>query len=64
MSDVTPGGHAIETLQVEKRRYPPDPDFSKQANAGPEIYEKGFDEFWTEESKRIAFFEPWSRLYE
>ena len=29
MSDVTSGGHAIETLQVEKRRYEPDPAFSK-----------------------------------
>ncbi|TMF32351.1 MAG: acetate--CoA ligase [Chloroflexi bacterium] len=64
MSDVTPGGHAIETLQVEERRYKPDPAFSKQANAKPGIYKKGFDEFWTEESKRISFFEPWNQLYE
>ena len=64
MSDVTPGGHAIETLQVEERRYKPDPAFSKQANAKPAIYKKGFDEFWTEESKRISFFEPWNQLYE
>ncbi len=64
MSDVTPGGHAIETLQVEERRYKPDPAFSKQANAKPSIYKKGFDEFWTEESKRISFFEPWNQLYE
>ena len=64
MSDVTPGGHAIETLQVEKRRYKPDPAFSKQANAQPDIYEKGFEDFWTAESKRISFFEPWNKLYE
>src|SRR2546423_11090767 len=64
MSDVTPGGHAIETLQVEERRYKPDPAFSKQANAKPGIYKKGFDEFWTEESKRISYFEPWNQLYE
>ena len=55
---------AIETLQVEKRRYRPDPEFSKQANAQPDIYRKGFDEFWTEAAKRITFFEPWTGLYE
>src|SRR6266581_58994 len=59
-----PGEHAIETMQVEVRRYPPDPEFTKQANAQPDIYKKGFDEFWTEEAKRITFFEPWKHLYE
>jgi acetyl-CoA synthetase len=56
--------HAIETMQVESRRFPPDPAFSKQANAKPEIYGRSFDGFWTEEAKRITFFEPWSKLYE
>src|SRR6266851_6741292 len=59
-----PGEHAIETMQVEVRRYPPDPEFSEQANAQPDIYDKGFDEFWTDESKRVTFFEPWKKLYE
>ena len=36
--------HAIETLQVEKRRYKPDPEFSRQANARPDIYGRAFDE--------------------
>jgi acetyl-CoA synthetase len=63
MSEAT-SGHAIETLQVEDRRYPPSPEFSKQANAKPEIYAKSFDDFWSEESKRITFFEPWKQLYE
>ena len=64
MSEVTSGGHAIETLQVEERRYKPDPEFSKQANAQLDIYELGFDEFWTEEARRVTFFEPWTKLYE
>ena len=64
MSEVTSGGHAIETMQVEERRYKPDPEFSKQANAQPDIYEQGFDEFWTEEASRVTFFEPWTKLYE
>jgi acetyl-CoA synthetase len=58
------GEHAIETMQVEVRRYPPDPEFSQKANAQPDIYKKGFDEFWTEEAKGITFFEPWRQLYE
>src|SRR5437899_4328568 len=63
MSEAT-SGHAIETLQVEDRRYPPSPAFSQQANAKPEIYAQSFDDFWSEESKRITFFEPWKQLYE
>jgi acetyl-CoA synthetase len=58
------GEHAIETMQVEERRYPPSDDFRKQANAQPEIYNRGFDEFWSESSKRITWFEPWKQLYE
>src|ERR1700716_1025771 len=65
MSESRSEGHAIETMQVEERRYPPSPEFSKQANAQPEIYERGFDEFWTEEAnQRISWFEPWKTLYE
>src|ERR1051326_8634343 len=64
MSDSSSSGHAIETLQVEERRYRPDPAFSRQANAQPDIYGKGVDEFWTAESQRITFFEPWTKLYE
>src|SRR5258707_3836302 len=56
--------HAIETMQVEERRYPPSADFSQHANAQPDIYSRGFDDFWTEESKRVTWFEPWKQLYE
>ena len=64
LSSSAASGHAIETLQIEKRRYPPSPDFTKQANARPEIYGRAFDEFWSDESKRVTFFEPWTELYE
>ena len=58
------GEHAIETMQVEVRRYPPDPEFSTRANAQPDIYKKGFDEFWSDEAKkRVTWFEPWKQLY-
>jgi acetyl-CoA synthetase len=64
MSETTSGGHAIETMQVEERRYKPDPEFSKHANAQPDIYKKGYEEFWSEEAKRVTWFEPWKSLYE
>jgi acetyl-CoA synthetase len=61
---ANPGGHAIETMQVEERRFPPPPDFAAQANARPDIYERDFDSFWTEEAKRVTWFEPFTKLYE
>jgi acetyl-CoA synthetase len=54
----------IDTLLDEERRYPPPPEFAAQANAGPEIYERSFEELWAEESNRVTFFEPWQELYE
>ena len=58
-------GHAIHTLFTEERRYPPPPDFAKQANAQPDIYSKSFEDFWAEEAnKRVSWFEPWQKLYE
>jgi acetyl-CoA synthetase len=58
-------GHAIETMQVEERRFKPSPEFSRQANAQPDIYERDSDEFWTEEAnRRISWFQTWNKLYE
>ena len=54
----------IETMQVEERRFAPSPEFSRQANAQPDIYDIGFDEFWTKEAERLSWFEPWKKLYE
>jgi acetyl-CoA synthetase len=65
MSEGDSSGHAIETMQVEERRYRPAPEFSKQANAQPDIYDKRFDDFWTDEGNtRVSWFEPWTELYE
>jgi acetyl-CoA synthetase len=63
LTDV-PAGRVIDTLLAEERRYPPPAGFAAQANAGPEIYERGFEELWREEAARVTFFEPWSTLYE
>src|SRR5919108_1950060 len=58
------GEHAIETMQVEERRYPPSPEFRKQANAQAALYNRSLEDFWAEESKRITWFEPWNKLLE
>jgi acetyl-CoA synthetase len=63
LTDV-PSGQAIDTLLGEERRYPPPAEFTAQANAGPEIYERGFEELWSTEAERIDFFEPWQKLFE
>ena len=52
-------------MLLEERRYEPDPDFARQANAQPGIYERDWEEFWeTEGRARISWFEPFSKLYE
>jgi len=57
--------HAIDTLLLEERRYPPRAEFAAQANAQPAIYERSFDEFWeTNGRERVTWFEPFGRLYE
>jgi acetyl-CoA synthetase len=58
-------GQAIDTLFLEERRYEPPADFAAQANAQPEIYERGFEEFWeTEGRELVTWYEPFSKLYE
>ena len=60
-----PDGPAIETLLSERRRYKPSPDFAKQANAQPDIYNRPFEDFWREEAhKRVTWFKPFTDLYE
>jgi acetyl-CoA synthetase len=55
----------IETMLLEERRYPPPPELAAQANAQPDIYERGFDDLWeTEGRERVTWFEPFTRLYE
>jgi len=57
--------HAIRTLLLEERRYEPPPEFAAQANAGPEIYERDWREFWEEEGReRVTWFEPFETLLE
>jgi acetyl-CoA synthetase len=63
---VTPReSDTISTLLQEQRRYPPDPAFSAQANAGPDIYELTLEELWEREGRdRVSWFTPFTKLYE
>jgi acetyl-CoA synthetase len=55
----------IDTMLLEERRYAPDPEFARRANAQPEIYERDWEEFWESEGReRVTWFEPFSQLYE
>src|SRR5438093_7197319 len=57
--------HAIDTMLLEERTYPPPPEFARQANAQPDIYERDWEGFWgTEGKSRVTWFEPFSKLYE
>ena len=65
MTDKKPTGHAIETLQGDARRYPPPKDFAAKANAKPDIYKVGLEEFWDKEAKsRISWFKPYNKVLE
>jgi acetyl-CoA synthetase len=55
----------IDTLFLEERRYPPEAEFTAQANAQPGIYDEEFDTFWEREGReRVGWFEPFTKLYE
>jgi len=62
---VQTGAHAIESTQVEERRFPPPSDFARQANAQPDIYQMGLEEFWKAEGeKRVTWFKPFDKVLE
>jgi len=58
----------IENLLVEDRTFPPPPAFTARAIASdPDIYartatDEGFEAFWAEESRRIDWIEPWTKV--
>jgi acetyl-CoA synthetase len=58
-------GPEIENLMTEARTFPPDPAFSAQANAGPELYaiaEDDHERFWAElAEQKLRWSEPFTR---
>src|SRR5438874_1750921 len=62
---IQSGTHAIESMQLEERRYPPPPEFAKNANAKADIYNKPLEDFWREEAqKRVTWFKPFDKVLE
>jgi acetyl-CoA synthetase len=55
----------IEHLMAEERTFPPDPAFSAQANAGPDLYrtaEADYETFWAELAvQKLDWIEPFTR---
>ncbi len=65
MSTTPETGHAIDTMFLEERRYPPSGDFAAQANAQADIYDQDFETFWEREGReRVTWFEPFDELYQ
>ena len=65
MAETEQGAHAIDTIFLEERRYPPPADFAAQANAKADIYQRDFEDFWEEQGRtRISWFKPFEKLYE
>ena len=57
--------HTIDTMLLEERRYRPSEEFSRRANAQPDIYEQDFETFWEREGReRVSWFEPFTDLCE
>src|SRR5437588_357705 len=53
MSDER-SGHAIETMLLEERRYPPPEDFARDANATADIYRVELEQFWRNQAEHRA----------
>jgi acetyl-CoA synthetase len=57
---VTSHGSAIESLEVESRRFPPPPDLAARAVAGEDLYARGAadpDGFWLDQARTLLTWE-------
>jgi acetyl-CoA synthetase len=55
----------INTMATDTERYDPDPEFARQANAQPDIYDTSLEEFWDAEAReRLDWFAPYERVLE
>jgi len=62
---ATTTGHAIETILLEERKYPPPEKFAAQANAKADIYDRDWQEFWeTEGRERVTWLKEFDELLE
>ena len=65
---ATPAAPEIENWLREARTFPPDPDFTAQANATADLYleaETDFEAFWERLAReRISWFKPFEKTLE
>ncbi len=56
----------LDTLLSEDRRFPPEAEFTAEANARPDIYEAGKDAiaFWEAEARSLDWMTPWHQVLE
>ena len=56
----------LDTLLSEARRFAPPPEFSRAANAQPELYEAGrnAEQFWAEQARALDWIAPWTSVLE
>ena len=56
----------IETLLLEKRRFPPPKSFSEQANVrDPSIYrtaDRDFEKFWEDFARELSWYKSWKKV--
>jgi acetyl-CoA synthetase len=61
-------GHPIAALLDETRAYPPEPDFTKQANIRDDsIYARAdsdFEGFWSKQAEELDWFVKWNKVLE
>ena len=63
MTDETTS--ALSNLSYEERVFPPTPEFARQANAQPEMYDRANRDrldFWAEQAHHLTWAEPWSEV--
>ena len=54
----------IENLLHETRRFPPTPEFTAQAIAGPELYSQASDDrlaFWAKQAQELHWHKPFTK---
>jgi acetyl-CoA synthetase len=55
----------IDTLAKDTKRYEPDGEFTRQANAQPDIYDASLEDFWDAQAKqRLDWFTPYEQVLE
>jgi acetyl-CoA synthetase len=56
---------SLENLLSEDRTFPPSSEFSAQANAKADLYEKAEKDrlaFWEEQAKKLSWDKPWEKI--